>query len=118
MFKVGVLYRVQQFLQLIVDHSLSVQEFHKHFSFFRDVRADYITDLALRIGWVKTDGDSVCITSRGREVLQRTDIKLMLRLQLTDIVSVLRPPWAALSVQGRKALRRYAELDTVQCFAE
>ena len=76
---------------MIFDHRLSIHEFHQYFVMSRDVRTEYITDTACKMGWVIVDGNSVCVTPRGQEVVECSDPRLKLRLQLWDLVLALRP---------------------------
>jgi len=58
------------------------------------------------------------LTATGLTVVEQTDPRIKLRFQLSDLLQFAPPPWVGLLHQGRNALIRYSNLDTIQCFQD
>lgn len=119
MFKVGVLYRIQEFLEYIRDTPLSPEEFQDNFPTFDLILSSEILSISSTCGWASISPSTpIKLTSSGLGIVQQTDTKLKLRLQLGKLIQLTSPSWLGLLQRGRKAILHFANPDTVQCFKD
>lgn len=119
MFRVGVLYRVQELLDLCERREITAVHFHEGFEFFRGINGRAILEMALGYGWVAADAqERYVLTNAGNQIHAQTSSKLRLRLQLKDMLRKTPPPWGPLLKRGRKAVAHYGDGDVVQCFSD
>jgi Protein NO VEIN, C-terminal len=116
MFRLGILYRVQQFLELIASNRIAASEFVRDYPDYQYVSTTDILETAIRCGWVTDKLTALEISASGSAIILCTNPALRLRKQLRDLLLSDPPPWAGLLTRGRRALLRYANPDTVQCF--
>lgn len=119
MFRVGILYRIQQFLELVDRTPITAPGFQASFPRYDQVRSEDILRIALTCSWVSLDPHmTLKITPRGGAVVEEEDPKLKLRMQLKDILQSAGPPWSGLLNRGRWSVLRYGNPDVVQCFRD
>jgi hypothetical protein len=119
MWRIGLLYRVVDLLQLLshgrpVMDAAIAQDWHH-----RAVGASQLWQLGFRAGWITRYGDGqLRITERGTRLLTVDSPELRLREQVKTLIELDRPSWASAAVHGRAAVARYAPSDALQCLQE
>src|ERR1035437_421249 len=119
MLRAGILYRIGHALDFISAHPLSEQQFLNSFGQWDGVSGKTIISTSKRFGWItqQPSGD-ITITASGQALCDASQPIARLRSQLEQIISSLRPAWAALATRGRNAVASYAPHDAVQCLTE
>ncbi len=116
---VGLLYRIDDLMQLIDRSPITRTTLLNDFATFHGVSIQQLIDIALIGKWVQQDSlGNLFLTSQGRDLILNRDPNIRLRRQVCSLVRTLNPPWISVSVQGRKAFSRYAPAEAVQCFRE
>jgi len=119
MWHVGLLYRIGDMLKLLDQKPSTRSTLLNNFPTYRGVNTRLLLDLITTGCWVETDKDNrFTLTPQGRHILDLSGPTLRLRSQLSTLVDILNPPWAAATIQGRKAFSQYAPPEAVQCFRE
>lgn len=119
MYNVGVLYQTQEFLRMVHSAPLTPAGFRASFPRFHRVRCEDILSTALQCQWITTIGDGhIQLTPSGLAVVEEPDGCSALRRQLLDLIRFVPPSWSGLLQRGRNAIKRYANLNVVQCFQD
>jgi hypothetical protein len=117
-FSVGVLYSIQEFLQLANSHTLTAEHFTRETRF---VLANPVTVLQVsqECNWVRlTVEGNIIVTERGQKITEGSTATFKLRLQIEDLISFHQPSWAAKIRHGRKEALVAMPADVEQCFGE
>lgn len=120
MWHVGILYRACDFLAMIGQTPLYIDEIIMHFpTSYHGVKTNELINVLYAGRWVNKDENSrISLSSQGQELLQLPTLKAKLRVQVKKLMEILKPPWGALTVQGRQVFEDYAPQEAVQCFRE
>ncbi len=120
MFSVGILYAAQGLLGLIRDEDLSAEEFLDSFERYKIAKAVDVLETIQLGGWVQiVEGGGISLTDRGRAINSSPKEYIALRLQISDLIGVLRPRWAQLIPSGRiEAQKNFTNRNVEQCFNE
>ncbi len=119
MFRVGVLYRVGEVLDFLSSHQLTEEQFLRSFDSWDGVAGTSVVQTCKRLGWVAARStDELLLTQNGKAICEIRRPHDRLRLQLEQMIGLLRPAWAAMAVRGRNAVLSYAPADTVQCLRD
>jgi hypothetical protein len=115
MFNLGVLYRAQQFLDLVSSGKVSTGEFRQFYPNFHQISSAHILDLAQALSWIRVS-ETIELSTSGLTILKEDGPVRRLRRQLRDVLLFQPPSWAGLLPRGRKALLHFGGMDTIQCF--
>ena len=121
MWRYGVLYRSCILIEQLVANPATEPEVLSSFpeDTFRNVRVEDILAISNRAGWVATDKEGRLVATRsGQELIDARNARLRTRSQVERLIDVIQPDWAAMAIQGRQALLRYADANVRQCFKE
>jgi hypothetical protein len=119
MWHVGVLYRITDMLELIAEKPAFQASLLHEFSGYRGVSTKLIVDVSVFAGWIESDAcGHLILTNAGRDLIEIQTPMLRLRSQVSTLVGLANPTWAALTIQGRDAFSEYAPPEVVQCFRE
>lgn len=118
-FSVGVLYSIQEFLELVKTTPVKASEFPVYYYSFNVSSPTQILKTSLNTQWVEVDlTDQLTITSKGEEVLNEKCPETRLRIQLYHLITLLRPSWSSVICYGRAEAVKYFTSDIHQCFQE
>jgi hypothetical protein len=118
MFSVSLLYAARDFLQLVPEAGLTVEDFKKYFQTFKYSNPSNILDISFKCGWSKlTPFGQIELDTRGIEI-SKCEYQPALLLQLEDLILNLNPVWGGLLLKGRTEAQNYLPPDVLQCFKE
>ncbi len=119
MWHVGLLYRIGDLLELLLQKPMSRAGLLVDFPNYRSVATEQLVDITLEGRWLEDDNNhGLILTPAGRDLIAIRGPVPRLRSQVRTLMERLSPPWAAALVQGRKAFAQYAPAEVVQCFRE
>jgi len=116
---VGILYSIQQFLDLVEKHSIDVDEFYKSYNRYLLTTSSSVIEKGLEYDWIKRlDNNVLSLTKNGTSIIHCYTPQEKLRIQIMDIVIINKPRWFRLIPNGRKEVSKYFSANTYQCFDE
>lgn len=121
MWRYGVLYRSCTLIEQLIAKPVSESEILDSFpeETYRNVRVQDVLAVSDRAGWIRTDTAGCLVaTQLGQELIDARNATLRMRLQVERLIEIMKPDWAAMAVQGRQALLRYADSNVRQCIKE
>ena len=118
-FSVGVLYSIQEFLELVKVTPVKASEFPVFYKSFGVASSNQILKTALSSQWVELDlTDKLNVTPKGEEILNEKEFEERLRIQLYHLTILLKPSWSSVICYGREEAVKYFTSDVYQCFKE
>jgi hypothetical protein len=118
-WNVGCFYRMGDFLSILYEYSFTKKSLIANFPTFNGVETDRLIEIAFKGKWIKSDQDGVIrISKSGEEIILINHPVIQLRCQIMQLFEKVRPSWAPLLIQGRKAFEAYGPPRVVECFRE
>jgi len=121
MWRYGVLYRSCTLIEQLAVNPATEPDVLGSFKedTFRNVRVEDVLTVSIRAGWIATNKEGRLVATRsGQDLIDARSARLRMRLQVERLIEIMQPDWAAMAVQGRQALLRYADANVRQCFKE
>ena len=120
MWRYGILYRACNLIESLANQPKLEKNLLSSFQdTFRGVRIKDVIDVSRYASWIADDEDGLLfVTDQGQELLAADSDMVRMRLQVDKLVKLMKPLWAALAVQGRKAMLNYLDDNILQCFEE
>ena len=116
---VGLLYSATALHRMIDSGEILTHTFPAMFPRFEAVTGQAVLDLSLALQWTHYDPTGKLVLSpRSKDILAETSDERVLRLQLIDVVELLRLPWATSLHSGRKEAEAGFSGDISQIFKE
>ena len=119
MFQVGVLYRIQDFLEFLEDNSSTTVDLIRIFPRFKNIQTCNLVDVSLKCNWISEAYDGkLSIQKRGLEINRQSYYVSKLQMQLMDLIIKYQPSWINMVPRGRGFVEKYVDLDTYQCLKD
>lgn len=121
MWQYGILYRASKLIEQICDQPISQESLLKAFCHdkYSNSRIRRILEISKCLNWIKKNNEGLLlITKAGKLLIEEKSDSKRLRLQIEQLIKLLKPEWLNLVIYGRKTLLNYVKLDTLQCFRE
>ncbi|MBH0158666.1 DUF3883 domain-containing protein [Fictibacillus sp. 5RED26] len=118
-FSVGVLYSIQDFLELVKMTPFKASDFPKFYRSFGVASSNQILKTAIANQWVDLSlTDELSISVKGKEILNMEHPEERLRVQLFHLIALHKPSWSSVICYGRGEAVKYFKSDVYQCFEE
>lgn len=119
MFSVGILYSIQEFLELVKDTPSIDLKFPNIFQTFSVASPSIILEVAQKCEWVLLNQNGILeITDKGQLIIQAKHEDKALRIQLGQMLETYLPSWMPVLAYGRSEALKYLKPDIKQCFEE
>lgn len=118
-FSVGVLYSSLEFLKLLLQDPIDIENFRSSFTCYIVASPDDVLKVCQDCGWIQLDSNGyIQVAQNGVRLLDCNDYALSLRLQIQDLIRTYQPTWAKRMRHGRAEVQKFFNDDVVQCFRE
>ena len=121
MWRYGVLYRACMLIDLLKDNPQPLAEILRSFKDerYRNVQIEDVLSVSRFALWIADGEDQrLFVTDEGQEIMVAGSDMLRMRRQVDRLIELMKPDWAAVSVQGRQAMLTYVDANVRQCFKE
>jgi uncharacterized protein (DUF1697 family) len=116
---VGILYSIQNFLELSDKNKVDSLSFLSSYTRYYLTTPEIVIKKGLLYNWIYiNDDEEVILTESGNEILKSASSEEKLRKQIMHIILESRPNWLRLIPNGRSEVSRYFSENTKQCFIE
>ncbi len=117
-FHVGHLYRLPHFLRFISLNPEAAVAPTSGLDHWQGLDSRSLARTATTGGWLAEADGLLKVTAEGTALVAMEEPERQLRMQVSKLVTVLRPPWVHLFTQGRAAVALYAPPEAKQCLEE
>lgn len=116
---VGLLYSIQQFLDLVNKHTLSEKVFLDSYTLYLVSKPESIIQIAIRYEWIIiNESGFFVLTQSGYKIINENSPEKKLRIQLYYFLVIEKPNWISTIHYGRLETSTYMPPNIRQCFDE
>jgi hypothetical protein len=119
MLRAGILYRAQEFFDLVSQEPLKEKQVIDSHNDLFGVSLEDIFSTSKLAGWIVIDDEGIVrLSNKGSKIVELRTAELRLRQQVMDIVDGVNPYWMNYANKGRSVISKYLTGEELQCFIE